>query len=85
MLKIQLSNEQQMALEDFRKQASSKDSEKALMILLSNDGNGRVTVYQKEGEWTYFSGDYPIYSHRVGDQSVTELLRGITVIIVIYI
>jgi transposase len=38
MLKIQLSNEQKLALEAFRKQASSKDSEKALMILLSNDG-----------------------------------------------
>ena len=38
MLKIQLSNEQQLELKSFRKQASSKDSEKALMTLLSNDG-----------------------------------------------
>ena len=38
MLKIQLSNEQQLELENYRKQASSKDSEKALMVLLSNDG-----------------------------------------------
>jgi len=38
MLKIQLSNEQRLELGKFRKQASSKDSEKALMILLSNDG-----------------------------------------------
>ena len=38
MLKIQLSNEQRLELEKFRKQASSKDSEKALMVLLSNDG-----------------------------------------------
>jgi len=38
MLKIQLSNEQRLELGIFRKQASSKDSEKALMILLSNDG-----------------------------------------------
>jgi len=38
MIKIQLTNEQQLKLESFRKQASSKDSEKALMALLSNDG-----------------------------------------------
>ena len=38
MLKIQLLNEQRLELEHFRKQASSKDSEKALMVLLSNDG-----------------------------------------------
>ncbi len=38
MIKIQLSYEQQLELESFRKQASSKDSEKALMTLLSNDG-----------------------------------------------
>jgi transposase len=38
MLKIQLSNEQQIELKNYRKHASSKDSEKALMVLLSNDG-----------------------------------------------
>ena len=38
MIKIQLTNEQRLKLESFRKQASSKDSEKALMTLLSNDG-----------------------------------------------
>ena len=38
MIKIQLTNEQRLKLESFRKQASSKDSEKALMALLSNDG-----------------------------------------------
>jgi len=38
MIKIHLTNEQKQKLETFRKQASSKDSEKALMILLSNDG-----------------------------------------------
>ena len=38
MIKIRLSNEQRFKLESFRKQASSKDSEKALMTLLSNDG-----------------------------------------------
>lgn len=40
MLKIRLSKEQKAELEAFRKQASSKDSEKALMILMSNDGKG---------------------------------------------
>lgn len=39
MLKLRLSSVQRLELESFRKQASSKDSEKALMILLSNDGN----------------------------------------------
>lgn len=38
MLKIRLSNEQWLELKKFRKQASSKDSEKALIVLLSNDG-----------------------------------------------
>jgi len=38
MLKIRLSNEQRLELKKFRKQASSKDSEKALMTLLSNNG-----------------------------------------------
>jgi len=38
MIKIQLSHEQQHELEDFRRQVSSKDSEKALMVLLNNDG-----------------------------------------------
>jgi transposase len=38
MIKIYLTNDQQQELEAFRKQASSKDSEKALMVLLSGDG-----------------------------------------------
>lgn len=38
MLKIRLSNEQWLELKKFRKQAFSKDSEKALIVLLSNDG-----------------------------------------------
>ncbi len=38
MIKIQVTNEQRLELESFRQQASSKDSEKALMALLSNDG-----------------------------------------------
>ena len=35
-----------------------------LLPLLSSEItyiNGRVTVYQRDGEWTYFLGDYPIY------------------------
>lgn len=38
MLKIELSKEQKIELENFRKLASSKDSEKALMILMSSEG-----------------------------------------------
>ena len=38
MIRIQLSHGQRQELEDFRRQASSKDSEKALMVLLSGDG-----------------------------------------------
>jgi len=38
MIRIQLSYEQEIELKNFRRQASSKDSEKALMVLLSNDG-----------------------------------------------
>jgi transposase/regulator of replication initiation timing len=35
--------------------------------------NGRVTVYQKEDEWTYFLGDYPIYSHKADDLRLFRL------------
>lgn len=38
MIKIYLTNDQQQEPKAFRKQASSKDSEKALMVLLSSDG-----------------------------------------------
>ena len=38
MIKIQLSNEQRKELELFRRHASAKDSEKALMVLMSSDG-----------------------------------------------
>ena len=38
MIRIQLTDKQRLKLEGFRKQASTKDSEKALMALLSNDG-----------------------------------------------
>ena len=38
MIKISLSYEQRKELEKFRRQASSKDSEKALMVLMNADG-----------------------------------------------
>jgi len=38
MIKVQLKEPQRRELENFRRQASSKDSEKALMILLNADG-----------------------------------------------
>ncbi|MFA5906596.1 MAG: IS630 family transposase [Desulfobacula sp.] len=38
MIKIHLTNDQHQEIEAFRKQASSKNSEKASMVLLSNDG-----------------------------------------------
>ena len=38
MLEFRLSNEQWLELKKIRKQASSKDSGKALMAQLSNDG-----------------------------------------------
>ena len=38
MIKIRLNQDEQIALESFRRQASSRDSEKALMVLMSNDG-----------------------------------------------
>jgi transposase len=38
MIKIQLTQEQRTELENFRRQASSKDTEKALMVLMSADG-----------------------------------------------
>jgi DNA invertase Pin-like site-specific DNA recombinase len=47
-----------------------------LLPLLSSEIsyiNGRVTVYQKDGQWTYFLGDYPIYSHKVDDLAMFRL------------
>ncbi len=38
MIRVQLSDKQGRELEDFRRQASSKDSEKALMVLLNAEG-----------------------------------------------
>ncbi len=54
MIKIELSHAQQYELENFRRQASSKDSEKALMILLSNDGKmvSEIAVMLKRNQHT---------------------------------
>ena len=38
MIRVQLSDNQRMELENFRRQASSKDSEKALMVLMNAEG-----------------------------------------------
>jgi len=39
LIKIHLSNEQRKKLDRFRSQASAKDSEKALMVIMSSDGD----------------------------------------------
>lgn len=54
MLKIQLSNEQRLELENFRKQVSSKDSEKALIVLLCNDGKSvpEISLILKRNQHT---------------------------------
>ena len=47
-----------------------------LLPLLSSEItyiNGRVTVYQKDDLWTYFLGDYPIYSHKADDIALFRL------------
>jgi len=47
-----------------------------LLPLLSSEItyiNGRVTVYQRDGLWTYFLGDYPIYSHKADDLPLFRL------------
>lgn len=47
-----------------------------LLPLLSSEItniNGRVTVYQKDDLWTYFLGDYPIYSHKPDDIALFRL------------
>lgn len=47
-----------------------------LLPLLSSEItyiNGRVTVYQRDGLWTYFLGDYPIYSHQADDLALFRL------------
>ena len=54
MIRVQLSSEQKAELEKFRCQASSKDSEKALMVLLSNDGQsvGYISALLKRNPHT---------------------------------
>ncbi|WP_321415963.1 putative transposase [uncultured Desulfobacter sp.] len=37
--------------------------------------NGRVTVHQKDGQWTYFLGEYPIYSHKADDLALFRHFR----------
>lgn len=47
-----------------------------LLPLLSSEityVNGRVTVYQRDDEWTYFLGEYPIYSHKARDHRMFSL------------
>ena len=46
MFRIKLSYEQKEELENFRRQASSKNSEKALMILLNNEGRSISEISQ---------------------------------------
>jgi transposase len=54
MIRIQLSHEQHSELENFRRQASSKNSEKALMVLLSNDGKtvSEISLMLKRNQHT---------------------------------
>ena len=44
MIKISLTSKEQKELERFRSQASSKDSEKALMVLLNSEGESPVAI-----------------------------------------
>jgi transposase len=54
MIRVQLTPEQREELEKFRHQASSKDSEKALMVLLSDDGQsvGNISTTLKRNPHT---------------------------------
>lgn len=54
MIKVQLTQEQRTKLENFRRQASSKDTEKALMVLMSADGRsvGDISVTLKRNPHT---------------------------------
>jgi len=47
MIRIQLNQEERKQLERFRKQSSSKNSEKALMVLMNADGNSAQIIAQK--------------------------------------
>ena len=44
MIKVQLTTDQRKEIESFRRQASSKDSEKALMVLLNADGKNVAEI-----------------------------------------
>ncbi len=46
MIKLQLSAEQRQELVSFRRQASAKDSEKALMVLMNSDGETVAQIAQ---------------------------------------
>jgi len=35
--------------------------------------NSRVSVWENDGHWTYFLGEFPVYSHRVDDQRMFRL------------
>lgn len=54
MIRVQVSPEQRLELEKFRRQASSKDSEKALMVLLNADGQsvGAISTMLKRNPHT---------------------------------
>ena len=72
MIKIKLTNEQQLKLENFRKQVSSKDSEKALMVLLSNDGKSvsEIALMLKRNQHTIRD-----WLKRYGAQGINGLSR----------
>ncbi len=36
--------------------------------------NRRVHVYKQDNIWTYFLGEFPIYSHRVNDQRMFRMI-----------
>lgn len=44
MIRVKLNNEKEKQLEKHRKQTSSKDSEKALMVIMNNEGNSSVKI-----------------------------------------
>ena len=54
MIKVELTQEQRNEIENFRRQASSKDTEKALMVLMSADGRsvGDISTILKRNPHT---------------------------------
>jgi transposase len=72
MIKVKLTTEQQLKLESFRKQASSKDSEKALMVLLSNDGKSvsKIALMLRRNQHTIRD-----WLKRYGAQGINGLSR----------